>query len=130
MAAKACYSRSTLQEFALGFLEEERSLQIVEHLESCLVCDDTVASFDAASDTLIRGLKTPAQELSFLEIPAYRQAVGRIRQGQGEIPLVDQADAGQQPILGDYRLLEPLGRGGMGTVLQPESILRILASTC
>lgn len=110
-----------LNDYALGRLSEAELEGIAEHLDQCDDCQETLTSL-AGEDTLIRGLAMEVQATSH-ESEAELAAVLKSLKDQprdealdfkGEQADLDEADTPQT--LRDYRLLDKLGSGGMGTV--------------
>lgn len=123
MRPTTCPDPSQLQEFALGKLSDEESRRVESHVAECPVCEETISSMDGASDTLVRYLKGSNGQSQYEEDHDYRLALERVQSlAEPDGPTEpksskDQAEPRQRETwLRDYRLLEPLGRGGMGTV--------------
>ena len=123
MPTTTCPSRNVFLQYSLGLVSEEESQSLAEHLESCPDCQDLVMTLDDADDTLVGRLRTPLSSESFLAEPQLQRALAAA--AAMHIPGPDTADgpdlagvpASDMPdTLGEYRLLEELGRGGMGRV--------------
>ncbi|MDD4786318.1 MAG: protein kinase [Pirellulales bacterium] len=145
MSGVGCPTREELAEFSLGAIGEAAAEAILRHLESCSHCEAMLSSLEGAGDRLIELARQPAPMDRYSNEPGCRDAIARaIALGAGfanatEATPADTAvaAAGQErPILGqrgDYRLIEELSHGGMGTVyravhtrLEREVALKVL----
>src|SRR5947208_8722877 len=114
-----CFDASTLKDYLLGKLSDEQSDAIAAHLEKCLSCEATIAQLDRASDTLTNGLRMPviSAEPESDSVAELQAALAKV---QSLEPRPEAASpevlSTTSPLLRDYRLLEPLGSGGMGHV--------------
>ncbi|QDV44084.1 Serine/threonine-protein kinase PknB [Stieleria neptunia] len=115
MNQAACFSTEELRRYLLGELPESASDAVAHHIDSCSDCESTISLLDRESDTLVQSLRTPVDQPE--PASAYRQAVksakSKWRDAASESGIEGVSDA---PKLRDYELLEPLARGGMGTV--------------
>ena len=119
-----CYSPQELSDYALGKLNDADSRQVETHLRECLSCEETVASLDDATDSLLRQLGAPLVHTQYEHDAAFVAAQQKVYQGQrvehavGALGEEDHAglSAESMPRMRDYALIEPLGHGGMGTV--------------
>lgn len=133
MSNAVCFDAQTLRDYLLGKLPDEQSDLINSHLNECGTCEATVAGLDSALDTLTSGLKAPAPVAvpqssgTANQEPELAVALERVKalEASGSSRSVKQGPAAsksspEQPpvILRDYRLLEPIGVGGMGTVFK------------
>jgi len=112
-----------LVQYSMGLLAAEPSDDLASHLDSCSDCQATIMSLEDAEDTLIRRLRTPLGGDSCLAEPEYQAAVARaIAMPAGEatgekVSGGEGKNASAMPqTLGEYRMLEELGHGGMGRV--------------
>lgn len=107
--------------FSAGRIAEDAALSIGEHLDSCHQCRDTLDSFGAV-DHLTAILQVPPPHDEYADEPGL-QHLETLIQGIGSAGSEQQeADVsqGDEPVvpneLGQYRLLERIGAGGMGAV--------------
>lgn len=115
MTAANCFSRDELRSYLLGELPEATLDGVALHVEQCVDCEATVAELDRESDTLIESLREPVVQ----EEPGsmYRLAAKRaVSQWSKAAESKADRQPPDLPRLRDYELLEPLARGGMGTV--------------
>lgn len=123
MIATGCPSRETLLQYSLGMLVGEQRDELDSHLDTCPNCQATIATLDDADDTAIGRLRTPLSSESVLAEPQLQRALaaalamhsagpdaGGGLDAEG-LPAPDMPET-----LGEYRLLEELGHGGMGRV--------------
>ena len=118
MPSVNCFDAPTLKDYLLGRRTDEQGDVVAAHLEACLNCEATVADLDRASDTLTSGLRLPALAPETATDDALQRALDKVQSFE---PAVDhretsEVSADRSPVLRDYRLLEPLGSGSMGTV--------------
>ena len=118
MNNSSCVSEHVLAELLQGKLADDRLEQVVQHVDDCSECQDTVQMLAQQSDTFANAWQGGVAEDSGTSDPEYRQAAARLPRGisaSASPPPIRTADL---PIeqLGPYLLLHPLGSGGMGTV--------------
>lgn len=118
MPSANCFDAPTLKNYLLGKLSDDQSDVVAAHLEACLNCEATVAELDRASDTLTCGLRLPAIAAEPVTDDALQNALDKVQSLElaAEHNELSKSGADRSPVLRDYRLLEPLGFGGMGTV--------------
>ncbi|MHC4180291.1 MAG: serine/threonine-protein kinase, partial [Planctomycetota bacterium] len=122
MSATTCPSRDELFDYVVGRLSDEDSDGVSEHLELCESCQAGLATFDDADDTLVAQLRLPDDEDPYQGESQCQVAVAQARAVAGRPVSPGQpADPASTHslllgTLGEYQLLEKLGRGGMGTV--------------
>ncbi|NND95725.1 MAG: protein kinase, partial [Pirellulaceae bacterium] len=119
MLATKCYPRDVLERYLQGQIDDELSEAIEEHLESCADCEDTVSELDSIDDSLIRTLQLKPSEID-VQPPPWVDRIAGLSPDAAENSvdidaMCDDAIANPQG-LGDYDLLNVLGRGGMSIV--------------
>lgn len=116
MSFDTCFAENQLKDYALGILADEDSGEVERHLAVCEHCDSAVATFDGSADSLIRTLRLkpePADEPSWIE----RLATEPCSNSIPEVEETPRDPAPEDPlVVGDYRLQQVIGRGGMSVV--------------
>ncbi len=108
MHGLTCPDRRELSAYLLGDLSEEDAGRLLRHVETCPDCETAIGTLESTSDTLIGRIRQPVPADRFAEEPECGEALARA--AESSRGLCDAAPLGQ------YQLLEKLGRGGMGTV--------------
>ncbi|MFW6106665.1 MAG: serine/threonine-protein kinase, partial [bacterium] len=116
-AASDCPSTTELSLFAVGKMSSERVEAIARHVEQCDSCAGALATLDPDDDVLVSQLRmkselewaTPREQLRIANLLTRRGS--EVSAELGDASLLDSCPS---RTLGDYRLLEKLGAGGMG----------------
>ncbi|HUG90375.1 MAG TPA: protein kinase, partial [Planctomycetaceae bacterium] len=116
-----CPADQALRQYAIGDVDDALADGIERHLAACSACEDSVARFDSAEDTLMRHLPLAAAEQSesFADPPGWleRLRTGPPTEGLRDIASPDRnGEAGSLAEFSAYEPLRVLGRGGMGVV--------------
>ena len=80
MVTLTCPNPEDLRSFHLGILDERRELEVLDHLNACQTCEDTVANLEGTADSLIAAVRTSAAADSSVseDRPALQQALAEI----------------------------------------------------
>ena len=118
MPVTACFKADQLKSFALGRLNDEQAQQVAAHLQKCADCEQTLGGFDDTNDSLMLQIRSASAMAGAEECPAeLERALGEIATSRTNTKRpVFQPTGSNDDWVRDYRLLEQLGQGGMGTV--------------
>src|SRR4051812_25598808 len=78
MNATDCPDKQSLADYASGKLPEDSVASIEGHLALCPQCEDTFQALEAASNTLISGLRSSDETDPATDAVEYRAALERV----------------------------------------------------
>ena len=109
-----------LEGLVFGTLAEEDAEEVVDHVDQCLECEETVRGLEAKADTYIANLRTPVPPNPYSQEADCERLVAMIEQiGQepgGTTSKMAAQGVEQLGQIGQYQLQAKLGEGGMGAV--------------
>ena len=108
-----------LSDYALGQLSLDELESVADHIDQCGQCQETLNSFDNTEDTLLRYLAGDAPIEPYADEPELAGALAAAAGPEATAGFTG-SPAAEMSLgrLRDYELIEPLGRGGMGTVFR------------
>jgi len=114
-------SREDLLAFLVGTLPEETAEIVGSHVDTCTLCQTTLGELDESDDALVAKLRQREGEDPYSSEPQRQMAVERAKavtpDADDEMTLGQRSTPAHVPNqLGEFKLLEKIGQGGMGTV--------------
>jgi serine/threonine protein kinase len=120
MSSAQCPNRDELLDYLVGKLPDDASELLSSHVEACPDCQAELATLSDIEDTLIGQLRGAAAPEPYLDESECSRAIAKAKivgeeTGVGQSsPETTEMSLSMQ--LGEYRLIERLGSGGMGAV--------------
>lgn len=124
MIATHCPTAEQLRAFSLGRLSEHESDVFLDHIRDCKSCQSHLETVADDHDSLVAALRSPEDLAPYDAEPGCQTALAKALAalalaGPGDLPNAAADNADQPPLpvrIGEYELVRPLGRGGMGSV--------------
>lgn len=122
-----CPKRDELVSFCSGELSSERFDAVADHLECCRACEAVVVEMESAGVALVAPLRELPTAAGFLAEAEWKHVSERLQATPEPLSGFETRSVArtqdrsstlriEAPPLGDYRLLQVVGQGGMGTV--------------
>lgn len=113
-----CPSHEDLADFAAGTVTAERLETLSAHIDTCVVCQATIAELSDSADSFVAALRTSQGVVE--EESACRQALEQMLNQRGRVAASGKPSVSLPEFVGPYRVLEPIAAGGMGMVLRAQ----------
>lgn len=131
MSAANCPDQKQLLQYLSGSLDRKQSEYLSDHIDTCAICNATISTLNPGADNLVGGLQN-VMPSSFTAEPECSDVIQRIAAQSPPLapPLATVGGSNltgaeliaEGTMLRDYRLLEQIGRGGMGAVHRAEHV--------
>lgn len=114
-----CPAPDLLADYAIGKVSEADLIGIASHVEICSTCQSRLETLDGLSDTIIACLRQSVDEVCEADESLLDKLLAKIKSpwSESEAGSSESISGDMFPQqVGQYRLLEKLGEGGMGAV--------------
>jgi serine/threonine protein kinase len=115
---------ATLNDYAVGRLDEPEFGEASDHLEYCPDCRDRLFALEASNDELVAQLRGAGEKPKFVEEPEMASALAAARKvfsAGADVDTAARSAAANDAAdvfsgIADYQVIEKIGQGGMGVV--------------
>lgn len=119
MSQPACPPRDDLSAFVLCHLSDQASEEILDHLDDCRACEETVAALEQTTQAVLPGVAAECSSFPYQDEPECQRVIESLQQEAS--PVAADLEGQVTParpleVLRDFRIIKKIGEGGMGTV--------------